>query len=160
MIILGVDPGIAIVGYGLIEDTSRKLRLIDCGCITTMAGCPQAERLADINKEILNIIEKFKPDFLAIEELFFCKNTKTALKVGEARGVILATAMQKHLIIREFTPLQIKQAITSYGRADKKQMQQMVKIILGLTDIIKSDDAADAVAAAITCAHSDPNKLK
>ena len=155
MKILGIDPGVAIVGYGIIEDKKRKLELLECGCITTQAGRPHPERLQKIGDELSKIIEKSKPDILAIEELFFCKNVKTALKVGEARGVILATGMKYKLPIREFTPLQVKQAITSYGRADKKQVQEMVKVILGLKEIIKQDDAADAVAVAITCAQTE-----
>ena len=154
MRILGIDPGVAIVGYGIVEERDRILKLVDYGCIITKASCPHPERLVKISKELDKIIKTFKPDVLAVEELFFCKNVKTALKVGEARGVILSVAMQNNLPIHEFTPLQIKQAVTSYGRADKNQIQQMVKIILGLKNIIKSDDAADAVAAAITCAHT------
>ncbi len=155
MKILGIDPGVAIVGYGVIENKQRKLQLVDYGCITTKVGVLHAERLAKIGDELSKIIEKHKPDILSVEELFFCKNVKTALKVGEARGVILATGMQYKLPIREFTPLQVKQAVTSYGRADKKQVQEMVKVILGLKEIIKQDDAADAVAVAITCAQTE-----
>ncbi|MFH1890662.1 MAG: crossover junction endodeoxyribonuclease RuvC [Candidatus Kuenenbacteria bacterium] len=154
MKILGIDPGVAIIGYGIIEEKNKMLKLINSGCIFTKAGTPHPERLSQISKKLLKIIKKYKPDILAVEELFFCKNVKTALKVGEARGVILATAMQFKLPIREFTPLQIKQALTGYGRADKNQIQQMVKIILNLKKIIKQDDAADAVATAITCANT------
>jgi len=155
MIILGIDPGVAIVGYGVLEKKNKNLQFIDAGCILTQSSEIHARRLAKISRDLNKLIKKFNPNILAIEELFFCKNVKTALKVGEARGVILATAMQLNIPIREFTPLQIKQALTGYGRADKNQIQQMVKIILGLKSIIKPDDAADAVAVAITCANSD-----
>ncbi len=154
MIILGIDPGVAIVGYGIIEAKNNKLKLVGYGCILTKAGQQHATRLAEISKQFKKIIKTYQPDILAIEELFFCKNVKTALKVGEARGIILAQAMQAGLPIYEYTPLQVKQALTGYGRADKNQIQQMVKIILGLKQIPKPDDAADAVAVAITCAHS------
>lgn len=154
MTILGIDPGVAIVGYGIIEEKNKKLGLIAQGCILTKASDPHPERLRQIARELSKIIKQYQPDILAIEELFFCKNVKTALKVGEARGVILALAMQMGLLIREFTPLQVKQALTGYGRADKNQIQQMVKVILELKNIIKSDDAADAAAVAICCAHT------
>lgn len=154
MTILGIDPGVAIVGYGLIKEEKKSLQLINYGCILTSSKAKHPERLAKIAKELKKLINKHKPNILAIEELFFCKNVKTALKVGEARGVILAVAMQFKLSIYEFTPLQIKQAITSYGRADKNQVQQMVKVILNLKEIPRPDDAADAIAVAITCAHS------
>lgn len=160
MIILGIDPGVAIVGYGLIKARANKLKLIDYGCVLTEAKKQHAQRLAEISEQFKKIIKDYQPNILAIEELFFCKNTKTALKVGEARGIILAQAMQANLPIYEYTPLQVKQAMTGYGRADKNQIQQMVKIILGLKQIPKPDDAADAVAVAITCAHSiTKNKL-
>ncbi len=161
MVILGIDPGVAIVGYGLIENRQNKLRLITYGCIYTAAQKQHAQRLAEISQQFKKIIKDYQPDILAIEELFFCKNVKTALKVGEARGIILSQAMQAKLPIYEYTPLQVKQAMTGYGRADKNQIQQMVKMVLGLKQIPKPDDAADAVAIAITCAHSLPaNKLK
>lgn len=154
MKILGIDPGVAIVGYGMIKKEKKTLQLINYGCILTSSEKEHAQRLAQIAKELKKIIKQYKPNVLAIEELFFCKNVKTALKVGEARGVILAVAMQQNLPIYEYTPLQIKQALTGYGRADKNQIQQMVKVILKLDKIIKPDDAADAIAVAITCANS------
>jgi crossover junction endodeoxyribonuclease RuvC len=159
MIILGIDPGVAIVGYGILEERKKKLQLVDYGCILTSSKKKHAERLAQINTEFTKLIKKYKPDILAIEELFFCKNVKTALKVGEAKGVILATAISYKLPITEFTPLQIKQAMTGYGRAEKQQIQQMVKVILGLKKIPQPDDAADAIAVAITCAHSKDRSL-
>ena len=154
MIIIGIDPGVAIVGFGILKEEKKSLQLIDYGCILTSPKDKHPERLAQIAKALKKIINKHQPDILAIEELFFCKNVKTALKVGEARGVILATAMEYKLPIYEYTPLQIKQALTGYGRAEKKQIQHMVKAILNLKEMPKSDDAADAIAAAITCAHS------
>lgn len=154
MKILGIDPGVAIVGLGLIESAKLGLKLIDYTCITTRAKTPHPERLAQIAANLKKIINKHKPDALAVEQLFFCKNVKTALKVGEARGVILATAIQAALPIYEYTPLQVKQALTGYGRADKNQIQHMVKVILNLKAVPKPDDAADAIAVAITCAHS------
>ena len=154
MKILGIDPGVAIVGYGILEDNNKTLQLITSGCILTSPKNKHPERLAAIAQGLKKIIKKYKPDILAVEELFFCKNVKTALKVGEARGVILTTAMENNLPIYEYTPLQVKQAITGYGRADKNQIQQMVKVILNLSETIKPNDAADALAVAITCAHS------
>jgi len=155
MKILGIDPGVAIMGYGLIELKAKKIELIKAGCITTSAKFLHAQRLSQIAQEFKKILQKYKPDILSIEELFFYKNAKTAFKVGEARGVILAKAIDAKMPIYEYTPLQVKQAITSYGRADKNQIQQMVKLILKQKQIIEPDDAADAVAIAITCAHSE-----
>ncbi len=154
MRIIGIDPGVAIVGFGILEDKNKSLQLIDYGCILTSSKIKHPERLAQIAKDFKKLIIKYKPDILAIEELFFYKNVKTALKVSEARGVILAIAFANNLSIHEYTPLQIKQALTGYGRAEKKQIQDMVKAILSLKEIPKPDDAADAIATAITCAHS------
>ncbi len=153
-IILGIDPGVAITGYGVIKVLSNKNELVDYGCILTSAKKPFNERLEQIYRELKQIIKKYKPQQIAVEELFFCKNVKTALKVGQARGVILLTSIQEKILLREFTPLQVKQAVTSYGRADKRQVQEMVKILLNLKNIPKPDDAADALAIAICCAHS------
>jgi len=154
-IILGIDPGLATVGYGLIKQEKGKLFIINYGIISTHASHNFETRLFQIHKELEKIIKKYKPDTIAVEELFFCKNVKTAIKVGQARGVILLTAQIQNVLIHEYTPLQVKQAITGYGRADKNQIQQMVKTILKLKDIPKPDDAADALAIAITCAHSN-----
>ncbi len=155
MRILGIDPGVAIMGYGVIELKESTMSLIKAGCVTTAPQIIHAQRLNQIAKGFTKIVKLYQPDILAIEELFFYKNTKTAFKVGEARGVILAKAIEAEMPIYEYTPLQVKQAITSYGRADKNQVQQMVKLILKQNRIIKPDDAADAVAIAITCAHSE-----
>lgn len=153
-IILGIDPGYARAGWSILEKSGQNLKLAKYGCIETPKGMEHAERLKFLNSELEKIIKKYKPEILAIEDLFFFKNLKTAIKVAEARGVILMTAFNNKLIIKEYTPLQIKQALVGYGRADKNQIQQMVKMILRLKDVPKPDDAADAVAVAITCANS------
>jgi crossover junction endodeoxyribonuclease RuvC len=153
MIVLGIDPGTAIIGYGII-DSGKKLELIDYGCIKTSADMSTAERLEKLHKELEVIIKKYKPEIAAIEDIFFFKNLKTAIKVSQARGVILLTVAQNNVPVAEYTPLQIKQAVACYGRAEKAQVQKMVKALLGLKEIPKPDDAADALAVAICCAHS------
>lgn len=156
MTIIGIDPGYAITGWAILEKTGAKLMALDYGVIETKIGLLHAERLLILHQELQKIIKKFKPELLSVEELFFFKNLKTAIKVAEARGVILATAAEAGLEILEITPLQIKQALVGYGRAEKRQVQQMVKVILGLKSIPEPDDAADALAAAITGANSRP----
>lgn len=153
MVILGIDPGLATTGYGIIElkAKSLKLKVIDYGCVRTSAKLLFAERLEIIYKELENLIKKYKPDKIVIEKIFFAKNVKTAMQVGEARGVVTLAAIQNKIPIFEFTPLQIKQALTGYGQASKDQVQKMVKTILDLKEIPKPDDAADALAIAITC---------
>ncbi|MBU1176832.1 MAG: crossover junction endodeoxyribonuclease RuvC [Patescibacteria group bacterium] len=153
MIILGIDPGTATTGYGVIEK-GNSLKMIDYGCIRTTTDCSTAERLNTLDKELSKIIKKYKPSKIAVEDIFFFKNVKTVIKVSQARGVILARAAKTKMQIIEYTPLQIKQAVTSYGRADKNQVQQMVKLLLNLKQIPKPDDAADALATAICCANS------
>jgi len=153
MIILGIDPGTALTGYGIIKQNHR-LKLIAYGCITTTPRQSPQERLYQLDRELTKIIKKYQPDKIAVEDIFFFKNAKTALKVGQARGVILARAARMKIPVVEFTPLQIKQAVSSYGRAEKKQVQKMVKILLNLDEIPKPDDSADALAAAICCAHT------
>jgi crossover junction endodeoxyribonuclease RuvC len=153
-IVLGIDPGIAITGYGLITVENNQARLLACGAITTEAGEHFGNRLQTIHKELTKIIKKYKPDEAAIEELFFAKNAKTALKVGQARGVAYLTVWQNHLPVREFTPLQVKQAITGYGLAPKAQMQKMVKMLLCLKTTPEPDDVADALAIAICSAQT------
>ena len=157
MIILGIDPGYALAGWGIIKKEGQKLALVKYGCFATPKHMPHAERLKFLSDNLHKVIRKYKPEVLAIEELFFFKNLKTAIKVAEAKGVILATAINFKLRIEEFTPLQIKQAVVGYGRADKNQVGQMVKLILNLKTIPQPDDAADAVAVAITCANSNKN---
>lgn len=152
--ILGIDPGYAIVGYGIIEQIGNRFRVIDYGSIQTKAGLPPVERLQIIYNELRNIIYTHKPECMAIEELFFNNNSKTAIMVAQARGVLLLGAANEGLEIYEYTPLQVKQAVTGYGRADKQQVQQMTKALLGLDKVPKPDDTADALAIAICHAHT------
>lgn len=154
MIILGVDPGYAIVGIGVTEYVGNKFRTLTYGAITTPAKTDTVLRLQTIYDGIGEYVDKYKPDAMAIEELFFNSNQKTAINVAQARGVILVAAANKGVPISEYTPLQVKQSVTGYGRADKAQIQQMVKTILGLNAIPKPDDAADALALSICHAHS------
>ena len=155
MIIIGIDPGYAIVGIGVVEYVGNKFRTLEYKAITTPAGMPTVERLKKIYTEMTMYIDKYKPDAVAIEELFFNSNQKTAINVAQARGVLLVAVANKNVPISEYTPLQVKQSVTGYGRADKKQIQSMVKMILGLNVIPKPDDAADALALAICHAHSN-----
>lgn len=148
-IILGIDPGIADTGFGVIKNENNKLTCLNYGTIKTPAGMPLSERLVILHDELTKIIKKYQPDIAAVEELFFAKNAKTALIVGAARGVILLTIKQSSAVFKEFTPLQVKQAISTYGRADKLQVQKMVKMLLNLDQIPRPDDAADALAIAI-----------
>lgn len=149
MIILGIDPGIAITGYGVIECKGNSFKAIDYGIINTEANTPFPERLKILYNEMIKIINKYDPEDFAIEELFFNKNVKTAIKVGQARGVEILAGVNSNLSIYEYTPLQVKQGVVGYGRADKKQVQDMVKLLLSLKQIPKPDDAADALAIAI-----------
>ena len=153
-IILGIDPGIADTGFGVVFREGHNLTCRDYGSIKTRAKMELSERLFIIHNELGKIIKKYRPDLIAVEELFFCKNVKTALVVGQARGVILLTARQHNAPITEFTPLQVKQAVSSYGAADKMQVQKMVKLILNLDEIPKPDDAADALAIAICASNA------
>lgn len=148
-IILGIDPGIADTGYGVIKNTSGKLKCLAYGSIKTKAHETLSSRLLILHQELEKIILKYRPQRVAIEKLFFNKNVKTALIVGQARGVVMLTISKHNLPICEYTPSQIKQAVSSYGQADKKQVQKMVKLILNLEEIPRPDDAADALAAAI-----------
>ncbi len=158
MIIVGFDPGLATLGYGVIKADNRyKPEMIDYGIISTPKDENLAVRLSMLEKGIKQVIDKFKPDEIAVEELFFAKNVKTGIAVAHARGVILLTAIKECGKIFEYTPLQIKQALTGYGRAEKIQIQQMVKTMLGLKGIPRPDDAADALAVALC--HSQTNKL-
>jgi len=152
--ILGIDPGFAIVGYGVIDYEKGKYKTVDYGKITTPAGMEMPLRLKTVYDGVLRLIETYNPDVLAVEELFFNTNVKTAIAVGHARGVIVLAAANKGIKINEYTPLQIKQAVVGYGRADKNQVQQMVKMFLGLKEVPKPDDTADALAVAICHANS------
>lgn len=158
MLILGVDPGIAKVGYSILQCTGNNFKAIEYGCIVTSPKLLFSERLKIIYDDLTEIIEKYDPQELAIEELFFNKNIKTAIDVSHARGVQVLAAVNKNLGIYEYTPLQIKQAVVGYGRADKNQVQQMVKMLLNLKEIPKPDDAADALAVAIC--HGSSLKFK
>jgi crossover junction endodeoxyribonuclease RuvC len=154
MRILGIDPGIARTGWGVIDEEKGKVTVVEFGCITTSQDMEVSQRLLILKKEIEEITEKFNPDVLSIEELFFNTNAKTALIVGQARGVILVSGAEKSLPIHVYTPLQVKMALTGYGRAEKNQVGEMVKILLKLSTIPKPDDTADALAIALTHAFS------
>lgn len=150
MRILGIDPGTGILGFGVIEiATKNKAHLVDGGVIRTPVKHPDAERLLIIHDELKQILEELKPQAMAVEKLFFAQNVTTAITVAQARGVVLLLGQQHNLELAEYTPLQIKQALTGYGRAEKKQIQEMVRVILGLKEIPQPDDCADALAAAI-----------
>ena len=158
MVILGFDPGLATLGYGVINtDSKGNCQVVDYGVIVTPKSDNLAVRLEMLEKGINQIISKFHPDQIAIEELFFAKNVKTGIAVAHARGVLILTSQKACGNIFEYTPLQIKQALTGYGRADKRQIQQMVKTLLKLSSVPKPDDAADALAVALT--HARTNKL-
>ena len=152
MIILGLDPGSAKTGYGVVEKGLRsKLTCITYGCITTPQSESNSERLLILEKELVAVLKRYRPDVAGVERLFFFKNLKTVMPVSEARGVILLTLARHKIPIHEFTPLQVKMTIAGYGRAEKKQIQRMVKEILSLPEIPKPDDAADGLAMAIAC---------
>jgi crossover junction endodeoxyribonuclease RuvC len=154
--IMGIDPGIARVGYGVVEVLGSQVRHVTHGCIETHANTPVSERLQSIYRSLTDIIQAYQPQTMAVEELFFNRNTTTAFTVAQARGVILLCAAQHAVGLAEYTPMQVKQAVTGYGRADKGQIQQMVKLLLGLYEIPKPDDAADALAIAIAHGHTAP----
>ncbi|MBP2025183.1 crossover junction endodeoxyribonuclease RuvC [Peptoniphilus stercorisuis] len=154
MRILGIDPGIAIVGYGIIDVVGNKYNVLDYGAITTKSDMQFPHRLEKIYRDLDEIIKKYEPEDVAFEELFFNKNVKTAITVGQARGVEVLCAKMNSKEIFEYTPLQIKQAVVGYGRAEKRQVQEMVKFMLHLEKIPKPDDVADALAVAITHAAS------
>jgi crossover junction endodeoxyribonuclease RuvC len=154
MLVLGIDPGIAITGYGLIQtDKRNEYQCVDYGVVTTKAGLPDAERLKILFNELREIIARHQPDSSAIEKLFFQKNVKTAISVGQARGVAMLTLAQADLPVHEYTPNEIKQTVCGYGSAGKGQMQRMVQTLLHLDDLPKPDDAADALAVAICHIH-------
>ena len=154
MKILGIDPGYAILGWGVIEMRGNKFIPINYGAVTTKAGMDMTSRLKVLYSSLMNIIADEQPDVASIEELFFNTNTKTAIMVGQARGVAILACANSGLPVYEYTPLQIKQGLVGYGRAEKKQVQEMVKTILSLKSVPKPDDTADALAAAICCGHS------
>ena len=154
MLVLGVDPGTAITGYGLVREEEGGLTLVDYGVITTPAGQPLPQRLQTIYCGLAEVAGKHQPQQAAVEELFFSRNVRTALSVGHARGVALLALVDAGLAIYEYKPLEIKQAITGYGGADKQQVQEMVRLLLNLDHVPQPDDAADAVAVAVCHIHS------
>lgn len=154
-IILGIDPGFGRIGWGVIKkEKGNEWHGVACGCIETPTNEKFVDRLVCLHREMIRIIKKYKPTRAAVEDLFFFRNITTAIKVGQARGVILLAAVENNLPVDEYTPLQIKRAITGYGKAEKGQMQKMVAAILGLKKKIKSDDAADALAVALCAGQS------
>lgn len=150
MIVMGIDPGLALMGYGVVESDGYRFRTLDYGVVETKAHTEEPERLLQLWHGLNELLNKYKPDAVSVEELFFNKNVKTAISIGQARGVILLAVKSCGIPLFEYTPLQAKQAVAGYGHADKKQIQFMVKTILGLAEIPKPDDAADALAIAIT----------
>ncbi|MGI5901305.1 MAG: crossover junction endodeoxyribonuclease RuvC [Desulfitobacteriia bacterium] len=154
MLILGIDPGTAIMGYGLIEKKGHNLYPITYSCWRTPAQYPMTQRLKILYDSLEKLLLKYSPDVVALEELFFNRNVSTALSVGQARGIVLLAAAKKNIQVYEYTPLQVKQAVVGYGKADKQQVQYMVKALLSLKENPKPDDTADALAIAICHAHS------
>lgn len=154
MIILGIDPGYAIVGYGVINYEANRFQVLDYGAITTPAGMPFVKRLDVIDRDLNMIFEKYHPQAMAIEKLFYNTNAKTVIDVAQARGVTVLAAYRNKAEIFEYTPLQVKQSVVGYGRAEKKQVQEMTRVILNLEKVPKPDDTADALAMAICHAHS------
>lgn len=150
MIVLGIDPGYALMGWGVVRSEGSRMQLVAYGCIETKAGVPMQNRLRTLQLGVRDLLSIYKPDDVAFEELFFARNVTTALMVGAARGAAIIAAAEYTENLYEYTPMQIKQAITGYGKADKKQIQQMVKLLLKLDEIPRPDDAADAIACAIT----------
>ena len=159
MIILGIDPGFAIVGWGVVDYTASHFKVLGYGAIETPAGMPMEERLSKIHDGIRYLIDKYHPEQMAVEELFFNTNITTGIKVAEARGVIIMTAHKMGVKVFEYTPLQVKQSVVGFGRAEKKQVITMVTMLLGLAKPPKPDDTADALAIAICHAHSGNSKI-
>ena len=155
MIVLGIDPGTAALGYGLVEQAPGRLRAVDYGCLTTSPDLPLGERLLAIHACVAGLIEKHRPILIGVERLFFSRNVQTAFAVGQARGVVLLAAAQHRIPVREATPNEVKLAVAGSGSADKAQVQQMVAAILGLPALPEPDDAADALAMAICVAHRE-----
>ena len=152
MLILGIDPGTASTGYGIIDRRGSKYVPVDFGLISTKAGTPQQERLEIIYSKVTGLLKEYRPPVAAVEKLFFNRNVTNALMVGEARGVVLLACALSGTDVREYTPLQVKMALTGYGKAEKKQVGEMVKMLLGLKKVPKPDDTADALAVAVCCA--------
>jgi crossover junction endodeoxyribonuclease RuvC len=159
MIVLGIDPGTAALGYGIVERTGARLRLVDAGCLQTPSTWPLPRRLLAIHGHVVDLIELHRPDLMGVERLFFQKNAQTAFAVGQARGVVLLAAAAAEVPLREATPNEVKSAVTGYGAADKEQVGRMVAVLLGLSEPPHPDDAADAVAVAIWAANSERDGL-
>jgi crossover junction endodeoxyribonuclease RuvC len=153
--VLGIDPGTAALGYGIIERTGSRLREVDHGCLTTSPDRPLPERLLAIHALVSDLLELHQPDLVGVERLFFSRNVQTALGVGQARGVVLLAAAQHGVPVREATPSEVKSAIAGYGAADKEQVQRMVQLVLGMSELPRPDDAADALAIATWVANTD-----
>jgi crossover junction endodeoxyribonuclease RuvC len=153
VIILGIDPGTAAIGYGIVERSGSRLRAVDYGCLTTSADRSMPERLLEIHQLVDELIALHQPSIVAVERLFFSKNAQTAIAVGQARGVVLLAAAQHAKPVREATPNEVKSAIAGYGAADKEQVQRMVQLVLGMSELPRPDDAADALAIAVTIAN-------
>ncbi|RKD23917.1 crossover junction endodeoxyribonuclease RuvC [Ammoniphilus oxalaticus] len=160
MRIIGIDPGIAIVGFGIIEKQGSRLIPIQYGCLRTKAHTPEPLRLKQIYEALTSILEKYQPEVMAIEKIFFNRNVTTAFSVGQARGVMVLAAEQAAMPVYEYTPLQMKQAVVGYGQAEKRQVQEMVKLLLHLKEAPKPDDTADALGIAITHAHSSHIEIR
>lgn len=159
MTILGIDPGLAIIGWGVLDYQASRFRTVAYGALRTPAGVPTEERLSLIYDGMKTLFETYRPDAMSVEELFFNTNITTGIRVAEARGVILLSAKQAGVPMQEYTPLQVKQAVVGYGRADKQQVIAMVTRILGLKEPPKPDDTADALALAICHAHSGASRI-
>lgn len=159
MRIIGIDPGYAIVGFGVVEYDKSRFTVVNYGAITTQAGTELVKRIETVYSDVCQILDSFKPSEMAIEKLYFQNNQKTAIDVAETRGVILLAAAQRNITVREYTPLEVKKSVTGYGRAVKKQVQEMTKRLLKLKEIPKPDDTADALAIAICHAHTRSSLL-
>lgn len=159
MRIVGIDPGYAIVGYGAVDFAGNNFKTLAYGAVTTPAGMPFDQRLLAIDSELAAFFARVKPDAVAVEKLFFNSNQKTAIDVAQARGVIVVAAVRAGIPVHEYTPLQVKMAVVGYGRAEKKQVQEMTRVILGLDKVPKPDDTADALAIAICHAHSAASQI-
>jgi crossover junction endodeoxyribonuclease RuvC len=160
MLVLGIDPGMAILGYGVVKQDGNSLIVVDYGVVNTPSGMDTPQRLVTIFNSVGELIDRYTPQVVAVEELFFNKNAKTALSIGHARGVAVLAAALKGVEVHEYTPLQVKQAVAGYGRASKQQVQQMVRMLLNLKCIPRPDDAADALAVSICHIHSATLKDK
>jgi crossover junction endodeoxyribonuclease RuvC len=159
MVILGIDPGIAITGFGVCRSVKDRFEYINCGVIETSKGQRVESRIRHIHDSILKLIDMYQPDALAIEELFFSNNQKTVINVAQARGVILLAAEERKIPIFEYTPLQVKQSVVGFGRAEKRQVMEMVRILFHLPGVPRPDDAADALAIALTHGYRSANKI-